>query len=292
MKHLLLATLLIAASFSLAQAPQATGTLGLELLSSLSTGGFDEGAAEIVAYDASTQRLYVTNAQAVTVDVIDLSDPSSPQKLASVDVTAFGASANSVAAYNGVVAVAVENADPQQPGKVVFLDASGNQLANVTVGALPDMLTFTPDGNQLLVANEGEPASDYQTDPEGTVSIIDLAGGVETLDQAAVRTVSFSDFNADGPRHGEFDTRIRIFGPNASVAQDLEPEYIAVSEDGATAWVTLQENNALATIDIPSATVTRLVSLGFKDHSLVGNGFDASDKDGAATIAPHPVMGM
>jgi hypothetical protein len=89
------------------------------------------------------------------------------------------------------------------------------------------------------------------------------------------------------------DPSIRIYGPNATVAQDLEPEYIAVSHDSRTAWVTLQENNALAVLDLRRKRVTALVGLGFKDHSVPGNGLDSSDRDGhAINIQPRPVLGM
>ena len=169
----------------------------------------------------------------------------------------------------------------------------------VTVGAVPDMLTFTPQGRYVLVANEGEPKSYNQpdsVDPEGSVSIIDMRDGPAALTQANVRTADFHAFN--GQEAALRAAGIRIFGPNATASQDLEPEYIAVSPDGKTAWVTLQENNAMATVDIASATVTSLVSLGHKNHSLPGNDLDPSDRDNAAGTGPAinignwPVKGM
>jgi DNA-binding beta-propeller fold protein YncE len=85
---------------------------------------------------------------------------------------------------------------------------------------------------------------------------------------------------------------VRIFGPGASAAQDLEPEYVAVDDDETTAWVTLQENNALAVIDIPSASVRRIVTLGCKSHSV--SALDASDRDNAVNIRTYsvPLLGM
>jgi Ca2+-binding RTX toxin-like protein len=154
------------------------------------------------------------------------------------------------------------------------------------VGSLPDMLTFTPDGSKVLVANEGEPGT---IDPEGSVSIIDLAGGINNLSQANVATADFTSFNGlEAQLRAE---GVRIFA-GKTAAQDFEPEYIAVSADGQTAYVTLQENNTVAVIDIASATVTELQPLGLKDHSLVGNGLDASDRDSAININTWPVFGM
>jgi hypothetical protein len=141
------------------------------------------------------------------------------------------------------------------------------------------------------VANEGEPNSYNQPDsvnPEGSVSIIDLEHGVAN---ASVRTADFRAFSKEALKA----KGVRVFGPNATAAQDLEPEYITVR--GRTAWVTLQEANALAVVDIPTATVQDIVPLGLKDHSLPGNGLDPSDRDGPSNsakimIGNWPVFGM
>ena len=254
----------------------------------LTEGGFDVGASEIVAYDARSRTLFSVNAALQRIDRIDVSDPRAPVALGSIDVTPFGAQANSVTVSSrGLVAAAIEAPVKQDPGTVAFFDHLGTPLAAVKVGALPDMLTFTPDEQALLVANEGEPNADYSVDPAGSVSLIDLSRGIRRLGQADVKSIGFEAFDA-----AVLDPSIRIFGPGASVSQDLEPEYIAVSKDSKTAWVTLQENNALALIDLRRGRVERLIGLGFKDHSLPGNGFDASDRDGVNAIAPHPVFGM
>jgi len=264
--------------------PSAHAAVTIVPLGTYATGVFDEGAQEIAAHDPGTQRLFVVNANASTVDVLDISDPSSPTLIDTLDLTSVGNSANSVAIYNGVAAVAVQAEEKTDPGSVAFFDTETLDLLNVVpAGALPDMVTFSPDGHYVLVANEGEPDDDYAIDPEGSVSVIDVSAGIEN---ATVSTAGFAAFNGQ-PLPG-----VRIFGPGASVAQDLEPEYIAVSADSATAWVTLQENNALGVIDIASATVTAIVPLGYKDHSLPGNGLDASNEDDAINIVPWPVMGM
>ena len=239
-------------------------SISLTPIGTYASGIFDAGGAEIVAHDARTQRLFVVNAQAATVDVLSIRDPSQPEKIGQIDVTSFGAVANSVAVHEGVIAVAVENAEKTNPGMVVFFNRHLKLLGAVQVGALPDMLTFSPDGRWLLVANEGEPSDDYTVDPAGSVSIIDPRRGAAGVRQRDVRTADFKKFN-----RAKLDKSIRIFGPDASVAQDIEPEYIAVSHDSRIAWATCQENNALAIIDIRSARVVELVGLGIKDHSIV-----------------------
>lgn len=266
-------------------------SVALTPLGTYATGVFDQGAAEINAYDPASRRLFVVNADATTVDILDLTDPVRPTLLGTIDASAFGGSANSVAVKNGVVAVAIEAETLTDPGQVVFFNAASGALLNqVTVGALPDMVVFTPDGSKVLVANEGEPADGIN--PEGSISIIDLAGGVTALTQAQVATADFRAFNGR-----EADLRgdgVRLF-PGVAAAQDFEPEYIAVSPDGTQAFVTLQEANAVAVVDLATARIAGIQALGLKDYSQGfggSNGLDASDRDQAVNIRNWPVYGM
>lgn len=421
-----------------------------------STGVFDESAAEIVAYDSTTSQIFYSNADANSIGVLYMSDPANLVAGTDIDMSPYGDGVNSVSIYNGFMAVAVE-ADPKQaPGSIVFFETDGTYITDVEVGALPDMVTFTPDGNYVICANEGEPNDDWTNDPVGSVSIIDVSGGVANVTQANVTTVGFEvvSFQGDvrifGPQEItafaddfqeedtiQFDTVFnqwtvfnyqgssrtwgeyqfpsgsnmlyaRIsgfdggcqtqedyivsevidlsayagadlefssayqFGGDAlklwisedyeegdeigdatwddisssvnwpstanytwtqsgqvdldayagsevalafvytanqdscstwqfdsvmvvgeySDASNLEPEYIAVSPNSELAFVALQENNAVAVIDIQNASVEAIKGLGYKDHSLPGNGLDASNEDGGINIANYPFLGM
>ena len=167
-------------------------SLTLSVIGSYATGIFDEGAAEICAYDPSTKTLFVVNGENKVIDMLDLSDPSTPVHVGSIDVSPYGHAPNSVAAHGGMVAVAVEAENSQAPGKVAVFSTAGDFLKAFSVGALPDMVTFTPNGRYILCANEGEPNDDYTVDPEGSVSIIDLRAGLEL---AHVKTADFKRFN-------------------------------------------------------------------------------------------------
>lgn len=258
-------------------------------------GALDTGAglngAEITAYDPGTQRLFVTSG--VGIDVIDFSDPTKPTLLTTIDPTPnmipADSAVTSVTVSGGIIAAAVPGADEQMPGEVYFYSSTTLGLLNsVTVGALPDMVTFTPDGTAVLVANEGEPDDGINptVDPEGSVSYIDISGGVGV---ATVFTIDFTEFN--GQEAALRAEGVRIFaGRNA--ANDFEPEYIAVTPDGTTAFVTLQENNAVAKIDLIGLTVIDILPLGLKDYSLPGNLIDANDKDDAFVLGNQPVFGM
>jgi hypothetical protein len=224
-----------------------------------------EGSAETVAYDVTNKHAFFTNSASNSFTIVDVSTPTAPVLVTSVDLSSYGAGPNSIAIHGNIVAVAVEASPKQNPGKVVFFDLSGAYVNQVTVGALPDMLTFTPDGNKLLVANEGEPSDDYTIDPEGTISVIDVSGG------AAAATVTSINFNAYDDKKASLKNKgIRIFGNNgtASVSQDLEPEYITVLEDGTKAYVNCQEANALVVIDLTNNTVLDILPLGYKNYLL------------------------
>jgi hypothetical protein len=271
-KKFIIARLLILLLAFVALPARGAGEIRITPIGSYRTGVFEAGAAEIPAYDPASRRLFIVNASQVALDVLDMSNPANPILVSTLDMTDYGGAANSVAVKDGLVAVAVENETPQRAGQVVFLDTDGALLNTVTVGALPDMLTFTPDGQKLLVANEGEPDDEYEVDPQGSISIIDLADGVE---QATVTTADFTAFNRQ--EDALKTAGVRLYGPEATLAQDLEPEYIAVAADGETAWVTLQENNALARLDLNSGDITDIMPLGFKDHSATLQTFTFRD---------------
>ena len=339
---------------------------------------WDESAAEIVAFDPTSKRLFVVNGMDSRVDILDVSDPTMPTNAGALDLSNgghfadFGAP-NSCDVANGIVAVAVENTNKQANGWIYFFLAfTGDFIARKDAGALPDNVKFTPDGTKALSANEGEPNGDYSVDPEGSVTVVDISGGIVA---ATPTQINFNAFDAQ--RASLITAGVRIFGAfgrtaiavtsvvdanpaqintaaahgmsagewftlgsstgdpipyrvasvidadtieltdefdgdsdvgaatltvyrhdgASSVSQDLEPEFIAISGDGTTAYVTCQENNALAVIDLGSNTVTAILPLGVKNHMTAGNEIDGSDRDGpgattAANVVSRPVYGM
>jgi len=364
---------------------QQTSPINIKLLNTFqsSNATFDEGSAEIIAFDTLSNKLFVLNSDLGVVDIINYNDPNNPIESGSIDVSNDVSISvegiNSVAVSNGLVGIAVE-ADPStDAGVAAFYDTDGVFQFEADAGALPDMITFTPDGTKALIANEGEPTADYSVDPEGSVTIVDIE--TETAQQVSFNSFDSqkSDLIADGVRifggatpysvssfsgtndenvdsvtvdnasnisagnwitldsdntdddedavvpyqvqevngntlilatefdvdieDGEFDEGTNIladpstwtvyggFG-SATVSQDLEPEYITTGSSGEKAWVTLQENNAVAIIDIATASVDAVVALGTKNHNLPGNGMDASNDDDAINITEWPTKGM
>jgi hypothetical protein len=275
--------------------------VGLRVLGGERAGLFNTLASEIAAFEPHSQRLFVVNVAADVVNrsvrngkpslrVIDASDPSDPTQVDDIDLALASDFSSvvptSVAAAYRVVAAAVIDGDSGN-GKVLFFNEHGVKLNEVAVGFTPDMVAFGPLGLRLLVANAGEGAGPF--DPEGSISLIDvLAGGLIVRERRA----SFAAFNDPAAKAALIADGVRLFSekPNATVAEMLQPEYIAISPDLRTAWVTLEVNNAIAVVDLWKAKVTDVLGLGLKDHAAPGNGFDASDRDGPSNTARENIQ--
>ena len=277
--------------------------------------GSGEGGSEISAFDPVSSRLFVTNGEEDRVDVFDLSDPTEP--VAETPIPIAGDGINSVAVRDGLIAIATEtdptDAVPGTPvtpnkGQIEFhtITAGGVVVASdvVTAGFLPDMVTFSPDGTKVVVANEGEPLCatdaggdenediDLAVDPIGSVSIIDVAdvGGGATAND-----LDFTSFDSSTNTLVAAGVRV-FFGAGtsnpSSLSEDLEPEYVAVAPDSMTAYVFMQENNAVAVVDLIDEEIDAIVALGTKDHSLAQNALDPSNRDDEIAIGPWPTHGM
>ena len=295
------AALVAAPTTSDRSAEAAVPSITMEFLGRANSSSGNAGS-EIPAFDAASKRLFVTNGATKKIDIFDISNPVTPTLVKSVDLAALGATdIQSVAAKGGLVVAAATITSKANKGKLFFMNTDGTidprAATGVEVGYLPDSVHFTPDGKYVLSADEGEPV-DYckvngevpaASDPAGSVSIVDVSG--TTLKATSLDFSAFDSLAEDIKSAGG-----RIFGPDASVAQDLEPEYVAISPDSTTAFVTLQENNAVAEVDIVNKKIVRVMGLGYKDHMISGWGLDASDRDPSGApvtnITNWPVKGM
>ena len=256
--------------------------VSLRVVGRQSTGRWGESATEIAAWHPGSKRLFVVDAGR-GLRVIDLSDPATPRQVQ--EIIAEGVT--SVAVHGDLVAFVRQPKAKAERGTLELRTPALDPVASIQVGFGPDMVCFTPDGKRLLVANEGEADASGQPDPEGSIGVVDLAAGVA---RPSYRELRFGSFEA---RKSELAVRgLHCVSPKATLAQDLEPEYVAVAPDGARAFATLQENNAIAVIDLTPGRerVERIEPLGFKDFSKCG--LDASDKDGGPNIKPWPVLGL
>ena len=272
-----------------------------------------EGAAEIVAYQASKKWIYAINSSgdAAVVNIIpaDTFDTAAlvQDNEGIVNTTNLGTAitltlndntsgdANSIAIdeNNQLLAVAMAAKSVGEAGQVAFYDISGDTpifIKNVTAGFLPDMVTFSHDGAKVVVANEGEPNGDYSIDPQGSISIINVNDGVIADNATNI------DFTAYNDKQSELEALGLVFANpagrtingnliNTTVAMDLEPEYVSISKDNKYAYVSIQENNGLAIVNLEDNSL-ELKGLGFKDWSSLQ--IDASDKDGGVNFKSYP----
>ena len=278
--------------------------LNVEVVGRFATGIYGKSAAEIVQFHKNSNSAFAINGAANQIEVINLTDlsttevgnPVADESLSSnaftfplsvsvknssgVENTILLGAVNSIAIKDDLLAIAVEGEVKQASGAILFYSLNtlgeGTFIKAVEAGALPDMVTFTPDGNKVLVANEGEPNADYSNDPEGSISVIDVT---EMMPADVAVTINLSSdivFSDDNLSPEDYDTDekrlailtkagVKFAGPiGNTVAKDLEPEYITTASNSEIAYVSLQENNAIGIINLKDLTI-EVKALGYKD---------------------------
>lgn len=304
--------------------------LTIDVVGRFASGVYGKSAAEIVQFHGTSNSIFAVNGATNQIEKISIanistagvgnpindeslsSTPFSFPSTASVLVDADNSETitlgalNSIAVSGDMLALAVEGETKQSDGVVLFysLDIMGEATFTkaVKVGALPDMLTFTPDGSKVLVANEGEPASDYSVDPEGSISVITIDNGVPADLAATINLTDNMVFSSDLLNGEDYDTDeermqllmeagVKFAGPDGNtVAKELEPEYIAVSADSKIAYVAMQESNAIGVINLDDMTI-EIKALGFKDWSQFDIDYTNEDELPAFRKLPN-VYGM
>ncbi len=249
-----------------------------------------ENGAEITAFSKRHNLAFIVSG-GESLDVVRYKNFKNPKIL---DSLALIGSANSVAvSEDGLIAVATAT-EPNNRGLIEFFqirnDRSIRRKGSARVGNLPDSIAFTPDGRKLVVANEGEPnqfyGTDDGTDPAGSISILRI--DEHKPDRSRVTTLDFSDFSTKELRKNG----VRISGVQGTTpATDIEPEYVAVTPEGKTAFVTLQENNAIAEVNLDKQRIQRIFSAGIQNYKNAGI-FDTSDEDGGFNPGSRNFRGL
>lgn len=266
-----------------------TAALNLTQIARYSAGQYnvDGGVMEIVAYNQATEWAYAINGQSGKLAAIPLAGLTAGAHVeeltgTEIDVKALVEAEDSTFQYGDMTSVAIS---PDSTTLAAALQAQGSNDAGrvalftceedgsltlealVETGAQPDMVTFAGD-SVVLTADEGEPREGYGediADPKGSVTVVDVEAQESTV-------VDFSAFDSQRDQLAE-DGIVLKKGSAPSV--DLEPEYIAVS--GGKGYVTLQENNAIAVLDIESQAFEGVYSAGFEDHSTTAIDLDKKD---------------
>ena len=252
----------------------------------------DGGVAEIVSYNSDNGKAYIVNGQQGLLNVVNVNEDGSLTTENTIEVQnlidgfAYGDMTSvAVDTVNDHVIIALQAADYTAAGRIAVLDYEGNLVASYETGVQPDMVTVSSDGKWILTADEGEPREGYgpgTTDPAGSVTLVNT----ETEE---VRVAGFAGFDSS-VLAGQGILFNKVDGQILSASADLEPEYIALDPDGTKAYVSLQEANAIATLDIEEGTFTSVKSLGFQDLSAEENRVDLSeDGEYKASVYPHTV---
>lgn len=266
-----------------------TAALNLTQIARYSAGQYnvDGGVMEIVAYNQATEWAYAINGQSGKLAAIPLAGLTAGAHVeeltgTEIDVKALVEAEDGTFQYGDMTSVAIS---PDSTTLAAALQAQGSNDAGrvalftceedgsltldalVETGAQPDMVTFAGDG-VVLTADEGEPREGYGediADPKGSVTVVDVEARESTV-------VDFSAFDSQRDQLAEDGI---VLKKGSAPSEDLEPEYIAVS--GCKAYVTLQENNAIAVLDIESQTFDGVYSAGFEDHSTTAIDLDKKD---------------
>lgn len=257
----------------------------------------DGGVMEIVDYNAETGYAYAINGQAGTLAAISLADLEKGEtiqqlegntvdvkRLVQVDGFIYGDMTSVAISPDGTtLAAAVQAAGYADNGRVVLFACGADGTLTfqqaIETGVQPDMVTFTPDGSKILTANEGEPREGYTaTDPQGSVTVIE----VKTLQ---AQTIGFETYDTAEARQALTNAGV-LLKKETNPSVDFEPEYIAATD--TMAYVTLQEANAIAVLDLGSLAFTGVYSAGFEDYSKTP--VDIDKKDGA--YAPKTYEGL
>lgn len=268
--------LLVSAAAAVALTAPAFAEINLSVVGSYESGVWDEGVAEIVAHHAASEQLVIVNGDSKMIDILSFSDPTQMSFVRSIDV---GGKPNSVVVAGDKVVVAIEGDEVDSNGQIGVFSIEGELLMSFEAGVLPDAVAGSPDGKLVASANEGEPSDDYTIDPVGSVTVANLEDGSSF-------TVDFSTVTAD-----MLDDSVHMPSPEGTtIAQDLEPEYVAFSADGSKVFVTMQENNAMAVVDVASKSVESIKGLGVQDYNSMK--IDASDKDGKINMMNYNVLSL
>ncbi|MDD6488495.1 MAG: choice-of-anchor I family protein [Clostridia bacterium] len=249
----------------------------------------DGGVMEIVTYNTKTGFAYTVNGQSgflAAIPISEIEDNGTVQQLEgnNIDIKAlveaggykYGDMTSVAVSPDGTqLAVAIQSEDYSANGKAAVFkcndDGTLTLLYIAATGVQPDMITFTPDGSKILTANEGEPRLGYASgtvDPKGSVTVINTATG-ESSD------VDFNAFDSEDERKKLTDSGI-VLKKNTAPSVDLEPEYIATTN--TTAYVSLQEANAIAVLDFSTNTFKGIYSVGFENYSEFAVDIDKKDE--------------
>lgn len=241
------ATLLLAATV----APAAAVPAPAPAFTELATFAVSGEVAEILAVTPDGRTLLYTDSATGEVGLVDLTRPAEPRAIGAVpvdgeptSVTVTGDGRHALA----VVDTSTSSTDPS--GELAVIDLHTRSVVRtIELGGQPDSIALRPNGAVAAVAVENQRDEEIEVDgvegglpqaPAGFLAVIDLRG---TPDRWAVGRVELTGLEG------------------VAFPEDPEPEYVDVNRQGIAA-VTLQENSAIALVDLRTRTVVGSFSAG------------------------------
>jgi hypothetical protein len=227
--------------------------------------GLAANGAEVISIRHADGIGVLTNV-AGSVDVLDLSDPLDPQLIRRVTIDTTTGSPNSVAIHPQHDFFLVVTGKAGAIGAVAAHRLSdGALLASEAVGIQPDSIAISPNGQYAVIANEAEGKGVNDNGGPGSISIVDLSGFNGVVSRPlVVRTIPLSSLaGLPGASTGRTDDLARL--PIDNTPGTLEPENVAFSKDSRFAYVTMQENNVVARLDVRTGELLA-VGVGTTTH--------------------------
>ena len=273
-----------------AYANEAAAPVSLSKIAGYTSGQYnvDGGVMEIIAYNTATDWAYAVNGQTGMLTAISMENLTANGflELTGTEIDVKGLVENQDAAFSygdmtsvavspdgTLLAAALQSEGYNDSGRAAIFGCSSDGSLTlrgiVETGIQPDMIVFADNGT-ILTADEGEPREGYgngAADPRGSVTIINAEELTGTV-------VGFDGFDSEEKRAALVSSGI-VLKKNTAPSVDLEPEYIAVSD--GKAYVTLQEANAIAVLNLADQSFEGIYSAGFEDYSVSPVDIDKKD---------------
>lgn len=210
----------------------------------------DEGAqtaAEIVSASEDGKLLIYTDSQSERLGFVDIDQPGAPKPQGALPMSGEPTSV----AVSGPYALAVVDTSPSfsaPSGELVVVNLKTRDIERrIDLGGQPDSITMSPDRRYAAITIENErdeEAGDGRPpqSPPGFVVIVDL----------------------QGPPADWGTRKVDLVGIPGLFPDDPEPEFVDINDRNIAA-VTLQENNHMVLIDLPTGNVLRHWDAGTAD---------------------------
>ena len=220
-------------------------------------------AAEIITVTEDGNTLIYSDSPGKRIGFIDITDPNAPKP---AGVVALDGEPTTTVVIGGKAYVGVNTSETKAnpTGHLAVVDLATRKVEDkIDLGGQPDSITKSPDGSFLAIAIENERDEEVNDGaipqmPAGNLTYFEVKNG---------RVVDESKKVVD------------LTGLAAIAPEDPEPEYVDINSKNEVV-VTLQENNHIVVVDLPTGKVTSHFSAGTVDLDKID-----TKKDGVIDLS-------